>query len=139
VNFTEAFTRYAVKCLLAPESPNNDGSFAPIQVAAPPGTIVSARYPAPVGGRHLVGLYIPCVIFGALAEAIPDRVVADSSVLSAITLSGRNALDKPYVFTFFSSGGMAAAAARTAWMPPLFRAMLRASRSRCWNRRPRRS
>lgn len=106
VNFTEAFTRYAVKCLLAPESPNNDGSFAPIQVAAPPGTIVSARYPAPVGGRHLVGLYIPCVIFGALAEAIPDRVVADSSVLSAITLSGRNALDKPYVFTFFSSGGM---------------------------------
>ena len=106
MNFTEAFTRYAIKCLLAPESPNNDGSFAPIRVTAPPGTIVSARYPAPVGARHLVGLYIPCAIFGALASVCPDRVVADSSVLSALTLSGRDARDKPYVFTFFSSGGM---------------------------------
>lgn len=106
INFTEAFTRYAIKCLLAPDSPNNDGSFAPIRTVAPPGTIVNARHPAPVGGRHLVGLYVPGVIFGALAEVVPTRVVADSSVLSAITLSGRNGKDKPYVFTFFSSGGM---------------------------------
>ncbi len=106
INFTEAFTRYAIKCLLVPDSPNNDGSFAPIRTVAPPGTIVNASYPAPVGGRHLVGLYLPGVIFGALADVVPSRVVADSSVLSAITLSGRNARDKPYVFTFFSSGGM---------------------------------
>lgn len=106
INFTEAFSRYAIKCLLAPDSPNNDGSFAPIRVVAPPATIVNARHPAPVGGRHLVGLYIPGVIFGALAEVVPERVVADSSVLSAITFSGVAPSDKPYVFTFFTSGGM---------------------------------
>lgn len=106
LNFTEAFTRYALKCLLAPESPNNDGSFAPIRVTAPEASIVNARHPAPVGGRHLVGLYIPGIIFGALAEVAPQRVLADSSVLSAVTLSGRDLRDKPYVFTFFSSGGM---------------------------------
>jgi N-methylhydantoinase B len=106
LNFTEAFTRYALKCLLAPESPNNDGSFASIRVKAPEASIVNARHPAPVGGRHLVGLYIPGIIFGALAGVIPERVLADSSVLSAVTLSGRDTRDKPYVFTFFSSGGM---------------------------------
>ena len=106
LNFTEAFTRYALKCLLAPESPNNDGSFAPIRVKAPEASIVNARHPAPVGGRHLVGLYIPGIIFGALAAVAPQRVLADSSVLSAVTLSGRDSRDKSYVFTFFSSGGM---------------------------------
>ncbi len=106
INFTEAFTRYALKCLLAPESPNNDGSFAPIRVKAPEASIVNARHPAPVDGRHLVGLYIPGIIFGALADVVPQRVLADSSVLSAVTLAGRDLRDKPYVFTFFSSGGM---------------------------------
>ena len=75
-------------------------------VRAPAASIVNARFPAPVGGRHLVGLYIPGIIFGALAPIAPARVVADSSVLSAITLAGRDLRDKPYVFTFFSSGGM---------------------------------
>lgn len=108
LNFTEAFSRYAMKCLLAPDSPNNDGSFACIKVKAPTASIVNARYPAPVGARHLVGLYIPCAIFGALSDVIPGRIVGDSSVLSALTLSGRDARDRPYVFTFFCSGGMGA-------------------------------
>jgi len=112
LNFTRAFTYYALKCLLAPDSPNNDGSFAPIEVLAPEGSIVHARYPAAVGGRHLVGLYIPFAIFGALKKILPDRVVADSSVLSAVTLSGLDNGEKPYVFTFFSSGGMGARAGK---------------------------
>lgn len=110
LNFTTAFSQYALKCLLAPDSPNNDGSFAPIEVRAPEGSILNATYPAAVGGRHLVGLYIPFVIFGALAEVLPDRVVADSSVLSAVTLTGQDSADRPYVFTYFSSGGMGARA-----------------------------
>ena len=110
LNYTRAFTQYALKCLLAPDSPNNDGSFAPIEVRAPAASIVNASYPAPVGGRHLVGLYIPFAIFGAMKNVLPDRVVADSSVLSAVTLGGVDDANKPYVFTFFSSGGMGARA-----------------------------
>ncbi len=112
LNFTRAFTYYALKCLLAPDSPNNDGSFSPIEVRAPEGSIVHARYPAAVGGRHLVGLYIPFAIFGAMKEILPERVVADSSVLSAVTLNGLDNAGKPYVFTFFSSGGMGARAGK---------------------------
>jgi N-methylhydantoinase B len=110
LNFTRAFTYYSLKCLLAPDSPNNDGSFAPIEVRAPQASIVNAQYPAPVGGRHLVGLYIPFVIFGALKDVLPERVVADSSVLSAVTVNGVDDAARPYVFTFFSSGGMGARA-----------------------------
>ena len=112
LNYTRAFTQYAMKCLLAPDSPNNDGSFAPIEVRAPEASIVHAKFPAPVGGRHLVGLYIPFAIFGAMAETLPRRVVADSSVLSAVTLNGADDDGKPYVFTFFSSGGMGARAGK---------------------------
>jgi N-methylhydantoinase B len=112
LNFTKAFSHYAAKCLLAPDSPNNDGSFAPIEVRAPAGSIVNATPPAPVGGRHLVGLYIPFAIFGALAKVLPDRIVADSSVLSAVTVAGRDGRERPYVFTFFSSGGMGARAGK---------------------------
>jgi N-methylhydantoinase B len=110
LNFTRAFSQYAVKCLVAPDSPNNDGSFAPIEVRAPEGTIVNASHPAPVGGRHLVGLYIPFAIFGAMSAVLPERVVADSSVLSAVTLNGRDDANRAYVFTFFASGGMGARA-----------------------------
>jgi N-methylhydantoinase B len=112
LNYTRAFTQYALKCLLAPDSPNNDGAFAPIEVRAPAGSILNASYPAPVGGRHLVGLYIPFAIFGAMTEVLPERVVADSSVLSAVTLNGIDDDGKPYVFTFFSSGGMGARAGK---------------------------
>ncbi len=106
LNYTKAFANYAIKCALCPDAPNNDGSFRPIQVTAPAGSIVNATYPAPVGGRHLVGLFIPFAIFGALAPVIPEHVVADSSVVGAVTFSGRWQGDRPYVFTFFCHGGM---------------------------------
>jgi N-methylhydantoinase B len=110
LNYTKAFTQYALKCLLSPDAPTNDGAFAPIEVRAPEACLLNARYPAAVGGRHLVGLYIPFAIFGALARILPDRIVADSSVLSALTLTGVDAEDQRFIFTFFSSGGMGARA-----------------------------
>jgi N-methylhydantoinase B/oxoprolinase/acetone carboxylase alpha subunit len=81
-------------------------------VRAPEGSILNASFPAPVGGRHLVGLYIPFAVFGAMRGVLPERVVADSSVLSAVTLNGTADDGKPYVFTFFSSGGMGARAGK---------------------------
>lgn len=108
LNYTKAFVYYAVKCALCPDSPNNDGTLQPIRVIAPPSSILNATHPAPVGGRHLVGLFVPFAIFGALSQIIPDQVMAESSVLGAVTLSGRDDRDKPYIFTFFCSGGMGA-------------------------------
>ena len=110
LNYTKAFVFYALKCALSPDIPNNDGTLRPIRVRAPEGSILNARHPAPVGGRHLVGLFVPFAIFDALAPAIPDRIIAESSVLGAVTLAGERNDDTPYVFTFFCSGGMGARA-----------------------------
>ena len=35
LNYTHAYTTYALKCALAPEVPNNEGSFRPVHVTAP--------------------------------------------------------------------------------------------------------
>jgi N-methylhydantoinase B len=78
MNFTYAYTVYALKCVLDPETPNNSGAFRPFSVDAPAGTIVNAVSPAPVWARHLTGHYLPFVVFGALASVLPERVTADS-------------------------------------------------------------
>ena len=112
LNYTKAFVYYAVKCALCPDSPNNDGTLRPIRVEAPAGSILNATHPAPVGGRHLVGLFVPFAVFGALSAVIPDRIMAQSSVLGAVTLSGRTTERGAYIFTFFCSGGMGARAGK---------------------------
>jgi N-methylhydantoinase B len=74
--YTYAMTAYAIKCLLLPELPNNDGLFRPISVLAPEGSILNPKAPAPVGGRACTGHYVPIAIFGALYAVLPERVMA---------------------------------------------------------------
>jgi N-methylhydantoinase B len=109
LNYTRAYTTYGVKCVVAPDVPNNAGSFRPVTVTAPEGSILNARRPAPVACRHLVGLSLPDAVIGALAQAVPDRVVAQgSSSIWVIDTRGRGMDDRPYAYAFFASGGMGA-------------------------------
>jgi N-methylhydantoinase B len=109
LNYTRAYTTYGVKCVVAPDVPNNAGSFRPVTVTAPEGSILNARRPAPVACRHLVGLSLPDAVIGALAQAVPDRVVAQgSSSIWVIDTRGRGLDDRPYAYAFFASGGMGA-------------------------------
>ena len=54
----------------------NGGYFRPITVIAPEGTIVNPLPPGPVAARGLTGFRIANTVFGALAQAAPDRVPA---------------------------------------------------------------
>lgn len=106
MNYTVAYSHYALKCLFDPATPNNDGTFRPITIRAPAGTIVNPRRPAPVWARHLSGHYLPPVIFGALAQALPDRVVADcGSPLWNAYFHGTGRDGRPFVKMFFMNGG----------------------------------
>jgi N-methylhydantoinase B len=78
MNYTFSYTAYALKCILDPTMPNNDGSIRPISVTAPEGTLVNPKRPAAVWGRHTTGHYFPAVIFNALSKAVPDKVMAES-------------------------------------------------------------
>lgn len=107
--YTTAYTSYAVKCVVAPEVPNNEGSFLPLVVRAPKGSLLNPVHPAPTAARHIVGHFLPTVVFGALEKAMPDEVPADSAAGLWVTqVSGFDAQREPYSFAFFSCGGMGA-------------------------------
>jgi N-methylhydantoinase B len=107
LNYTQAYARYAVKCVLDPEAPNNAGSLRPIHVRAPEGCLLNAQPPAPVWGRHLSGHYVPPAVLGALAEVVPDRAVAESgSPLWNVYFNGVRGPDKErFVKMYFMNGG----------------------------------
>ena len=120
LNYTHAYTTYALKCALAPEVPNNEGSFRPVHVSAPEGCILNAQHPAPVGSRSIIGHFLPGVIFGALAEALPDRVMADGAAniwinqfTGEIDDSNRaytsgSGTTRTWTYVWFSAGGTGA-------------------------------
>ncbi|MEK7751205.1 MAG: hydantoinase B/oxoprolinase family protein [Acidobacteriota bacterium] len=107
--YTTAYTCYAVKCIVAPDVPNNEGSFLPFIVRAPRGSLLNPVHPAPTAARHIVGHFLPSVVFGALEKALPEKVPADSAAGLWVTqLSGFAGKEQPFAFAFFSCGGMGA-------------------------------
>src|SRR4029078_13737570 len=76
IPFTKSAVYACVRHLIGGDPPNNEGYFRPIEVVAPPGTIVNPVLPASVGARRLAGLRIANAVFGALAQVAPDRVFA---------------------------------------------------------------
>ena len=77
--YTEAYTTFGINCVVAPSVPNNAGTLDAVKVTAPPGTIVSAMYPAAVYARSSIGHMMPDVVYGALEQAIPGRVPAEGT------------------------------------------------------------
>ena len=68
---------YVVKSITDPTIPPNEGTYRPIELIAPPGTVVNATFPAPTGMcGNVLGPRIIDTILGALYKCIPDRVCA---------------------------------------------------------------
>ena len=76
MNATQASVCYALKALLDPECPSNQGVLDVVEIIAEPGTLLNGSFPAPVASRAHTCQRIIDVVLGALAEALPDRVVA---------------------------------------------------------------
>jgi N-methylhydantoinase B len=108
MNYTEAYTTYAVKCALAPDVPHNEGTFRPLEVRAPEGSILNARFPAAVAARHVVGQFLPFAVLEALAPVAPNAAMAQGAGnIWLTTVRGRQS-GEPFVAVFFASGGMGA-------------------------------
>jgi N-methylhydantoinase B len=109
LNYTHAYSSFAVKAALAPDVPHNEGSFRPVHVKAPLGSILNCVDPAPVGTRHLIGHLLPGVIFGALAPVLKDRVMAAGADATWLTIwRGAESDGRPFSITIFQSGGTGA-------------------------------
>ena len=77
--YTDAYTSFGVKCVVAPEVPNNAGSLAHIIVKAPEGCILNAPHPCAVVARSSIGHMLPDVVFGCLHQLLPGRVPAEGT------------------------------------------------------------
>jgi N-methylhydantoinase B len=111
--YTSAMTAYAIKCALLPGLANNEGMYRPIKVTAPEGCILNPRFPAAVVSRAVTGHYVPVLLFGALHQVIPERVMAGvGSPLWAVQQTGLRADGRPYTNIFFFNGGTGATAAK---------------------------
>ena len=71
-----AAARVAFKALTSPHREVNEGSFRALNVVLPPGKLLSARRPAPIGGWSLSLPTVLDTIFRALAPALPERIPA---------------------------------------------------------------
>jgi N-methylhydantoinase B len=79
MNYTLAYTAFGVKCLVAPEVPNNAGSLAPITASAPDGCLLNVKRPRAVAARHTVGHMLPDVVFGCLHQVMAGGVPAEGA------------------------------------------------------------
>ena len=110
MNYTHAYSTFAVRSCLNPEQPNNYGSLAPIKVVAPKGSIINAEYPSPLNARHVVGMFVPMPILKALHQVIPDRVLAEGSgAVWTVQIQVKRADGTAFTSSMFNySGGMGA-------------------------------
>jgi len=115
LNYCRAYTLFGLRCIISPEVPNNHGALQPFEVVAPEGSILNVQRPWPVAARHVIGQMLPDLVFGCLAQAIPDRVPAEgSSCLWSVQLRGQHPgrgdglAGDPFDAIFFNSGGSGA-------------------------------
>lgn len=107
-HYRVAHTVYALKCLLDPDTPNNEGCMLPITDDAPLGCILNPHPHAAGAARNLIGHVIPSLIFRALQDVVPDKVVGDSggAPIWGINCQGHHADGKAYGSAQNFHGGM---------------------------------
>jgi N-methylhydantoinase B len=113
MNISDATTRSL--CFVAlkhifPEVPVNGGAFRPTRFVIPRKSILAAEYPSAVGGTTDVTQRIVDVVFGALAQAIPEHTpAAPFGTTGVATVSGRHPeTDKYFVAVYPYPGGYGA-------------------------------
>src|ERR1700689_2930048 len=132
MNYTLAYTAFGVKCLVAPEVPNNAGSLAPITASAPDGCLLNVKRPRAVAARHTVGHMLPDVVFGCLHQVIEGGVPAEgaSSLWNPQIYGGADVADElggeghedvpPFSTVIFHCGGTGVPAGKGGLDVPAF-------------------
>ena len=117
--YCRAYSCFGIKCVVAPEIPNNWASLAPFRMKIPDGCILNAPRPYPVSVRHVIGHLLPDLMMGCLHQAVPERVTAEGAsalwnppLRGGSSVSGQPRGNRPVVPDFeiitFNSGGTGA-------------------------------
>ena len=77
--YTDAYTSFGVKCIVAPGIPNNAGSLAVVSVSAPEDSIVHPLRPRAVTARHVIGQMLPELVFDCFEAPLAGKVPAEGA------------------------------------------------------------
>ena len=106
---TISATISAIKsALTSPDIPFNEGVKKPIRITAPKGCLVNPTYPAPVRARMLAAYRCFNAVMKALAQVVPDRVIADGNDSTDVTAISHLANGKYRVYLEVYGGGYGA-------------------------------
>src|SRR3984893_9280778 len=87
--------------------PANAGCLAPIAFVIPDTTLLAVSAPKPVGGYTETILRVIDVIFGAFAQAVPERAQGSPfATINALSLAGWRAHGRKWVMFCFFGGGL---------------------------------
>jgi len=121
-NFTYAYVHMAMKSMFDPDIPNNDGCAAPITMKAPEGSVVHCKFPAAVAARMQIGHFLTEIIYRAMAEALPDRVIAGSGGTPATmnVFYGKRNDGQSFHSVIIRGGGMGASGSNDGYYDYIF-------------------
>jgi N-methylhydantoinase B len=88
LNYTKSYSYAAIKCLTDPFGPMNEGALRPVDIVAEEGSFLNPRPPAGGGPRAIICYRTFEAVLGALAPALPDKVVAAGSHFANPTFGG---------------------------------------------------
>lgn len=88
VGFVFAVVALCVRSVMQESVPNNAGIFRPLNIIAPPGTVVNGVMPAASSMRGVTGFRLVDAVFGAFAQFLPDRVFAASEGGNTLVVIG---------------------------------------------------
>jgi N-methylhydantoinase B len=114
ITATQAGVLYALKALLDPDVPNNQGLFDVVEIVAPKGTLINAAFPAAVAARANTAQRIVDVVIGALAPAVPNAAVgaANGANTTAVFFGHDARRGRDYVYLETLGGGFGGRAAK---------------------------
>jgi N-methylhydantoinase B len=78
LTYASSYTTFAVNAALDLSIKINEGTLRVLKIKADEGTVVNCTFPAPTFARTAIGNHLVEIIYCALADAMPDRIVSGS-------------------------------------------------------------
>lgn len=110
LSYTRSYCYWVTKAITTQDTiPQNEGQLRPVHVIAPEGSFFNPTPGVAVGGRACLNQRIVELLFGALAQAIPERVCAASGQWVNPIFGGRYAESgEQFVYYDYILGGIGA-------------------------------
>lgn len=114
MNAVQASVCYGLIAVLDSEMPSNQGILDAVDIKIDPGTLLNSVFPAPVAARAHACQRAVDVVLGALAQALPERVIAaaNGANTTAVFSGVDPRTNQAYLYLETIGGGMGARATK---------------------------